>query len=442
VKTDEEEYGRRLLTPLREEQETPLGPSTIDVAAVVARGRRRVRVRRVVGAGCAVAVVAAVMTTVPVGAAMLRDRSLPAPAGPAATPAAPSPSPSGPAPPTACSVRRLAPDLDGAAATGVDPTGRQVLGRVRAGGSARHLGLIWKNGTMDKVEIPGTDQAITAANAAGAAIAVGYVNGDRRGWVFVDGKIERLLAKTPTIPQAIAEDGTVVGYRFAGPDESLSFPVIWRVPRAGSEDLPLPPAVRFGRAVDIGPDGTVLGAVTDGPYERSRGYLWRPDGTLSQLPLPEIDGKPASGFMPLALGERWITGYAFPALAMDVTDPHGVKGAEEAKQADARGAMGKPGTVPPLRLAPVPALYDRTTGRFRLFPDVQMIIESGNARGWVVGQTFDGKPMLLSETGPLRLPTLNDLDDHVATGLSDDGRVIVGHAWRGGRTYALVWSCR
>jgi hypothetical protein len=414
VKTDEEEYGRRLLTPLRDEQEAPLGPSTIDVAAAIARGRRRVRVRRVIGAGCAVAVAAAVMTTVPVGAAMLRDGSLPAPAGPAATPASPAPSPSGPAPPTACSVRRLAPELDGTAATGVDPTGRQVLGHRRAGG-ARRVGLIWKNGTMDTVELPGTDQAFTAANASGAAIAIGYVDGDRRGWVFVDGKVERLLAKTPTIPQAIGEDGTVVGYRLAGPDESLAFPVIWRVPRAGPEDLPLPPTVRFGRAVDIGPDGTVLGSVTDGPYERSRGFLWRPDGTLHQLPLPEIDGGPASGFTPIALGERWITGYAFSALAADVTDPHG---------------------------AAVAALYDRTTGRFRLFPDVQMIIESGNAHGWVVGRTFDGTPMLLSDAGPLRLPTSNGLDEHVATGLSDDGRVIVGHAWRGGRTYALVWHCR
>jgi hypothetical protein len=433
VKSDEEEYGRRLLTPLRDEDETPLGPSTIDVAAVIARGRRRVRVRRVIGAGCAAAVAAAVVTTVPVGAAMLRDRSLPAPVGPAATPASSTPAVTGPVPPTACTVQRLAPDLDGVAATAVDPTGRQVLGRTRAGGGARHMGLIWKNGIMGKVEIPGTDQEITAANASGTAIVSGYVNGNRRGWVFRDGKVVRLQAKTPIVPRAIGEDGTIVGYRFVGLDESLSLPVIWRGPHGGPEDLPLPPDGRFGRAVDIGADGTVLGSVTAGPYEHSRGYLWRPDGTGRELPLPEIDGRPAAGFTPIALGERWITGYVYSQL---VTDVNGVKDAE------ARRAKGGPVTVSPGRLSPVPALYDRTTGRFRQFPDVEMIIESGNAQGWVVGQTFDGHPLLLSQTGPLRLPTSKNLENHVATGLSDDGRVVVGHAWRGERVYALVWNCR
>jgi hypothetical protein len=424
VKTDEEEYGRSLLTPLRDEREVPLGPSTVDVAAAIARGRRRVRVRRAIGAGCAAAVVAAAAVSVPVGAAMLRDGGLPAPAVPAVTPAMPTPTPTGPVPPTACTVSRLKPDSGGAAATGVDPTGGQVLGRMRVAG-ARHVGLIWKNGQLTKVEFPGTDQTLIAANASGTAIGSGYVSGNRRGWVFVDGKVERLRSKTAILPTAIGEDGTIVGYRFVGQDESRSLPVIWRGPRAVAEDLPVPGKGWYGRAVDIGADGTVLGAVTQGPYERSRAYLWRPDGTVRELPLPEYDGGPAGGYTPKSLGDRWITGYVFSALALDVQD-----------------AKGVPAAVPPERASSMLAMYDQATGRFRLFRDLRMIIESGNAAGWVVGQTHDGQPMLLSGAGALPLPRAKGLEDHMATGLSDDGRLIVGHGWRAGRVYPLVWNCR
>jgi hypothetical protein len=432
VKTDEEDYGRSLLTPLRDEREVPLGPSTVDVAAAVARGRRRVRVRRAIGAGCAAAVVAAAVASVPVGAAMVRDGGLPAPAGPSVTPASPTPAPTGPVPPTACTVSRLTPDSGGAAATGVDPAGGQVLGRMRVAG-ARHVGLIWKNGHLAKVEFPGTDQTLVAANSSGTAIGTGYVDGERRGWVLLDGKAERLRAKTAIIPTAIGEDGTIVGYRFVEPDESRSQPVIWRGPRAVAEDLPVPGKGWYGRAVAIGADGTVLGSVTDVPYERSRGYLWRPDGTVRELPLPDYDGRPAGGFTPVALGDRWITGYVYSVLTMDAKELADAKNAE---------AKGMPRTEPPGRSRPMLAMYDRATGRFRLFRDLRMIVESGNAAGWVVGQTHDGRPMLLSDAGGLRLPTAKGLRDHMATGLSDDGRLIVGHAWRDGRVYALVWNCR
>ena len=102
----------------------------------------------------------------------------------------------------------------------------------------------------------------------------------------------------------------------------------------------------------------------------------------------------------------------------------------------------RPVVVERLKRAPWPVLYDRRTGTFRVFPEPAMFVHAANARGWVAGETVRGHPVLLSESGPLKLPEATGMVNHVVTGLSDDGRVLVGYGVKGKRLHALVWHCR
>jgi hypothetical protein len=414
MNTDEEEYARRVLTPLREDAEAPPGPSTVDVAEVMVRGRRRVRVRRLLGAGCAAATVLVIGAAVPIGAAVLRERTAASPEQPAApgVTASPAPTPSGPPAPTGCTVARLTdPKRTGRSiVTGIDPTGRLILGRIYPGGD-RHQVLIWGDGVPVLVTVPGLDQSLTDVNSSGMAVGISFYSKGVRGWVYRAGKVTRLTGRSAVTPLATGESGLIVGSRTIAKDGYSVVPVIWRSPDEPAEDLSRPGPTWYGQAVDVAPDGTVIGLLSQREHQHSRGFLWTPDGARRQLPLPVLDGERADGFAPVSLGDRWVSGVAYY---------------------DFPGGSG-------FSLRPV--RYDRSTGEFQglsggLFP------EAGNARGWLVGQGMAKGPSLLTDTGALDLPVVPRLNDHRATGVSDDGRVIVGQAFDKERVQALVWHCR
>ena len=97
--------------------------------------------------------------------------------GPAAS-AEPSASPTAPgvAFPTRCSAEQL-PTPEGylprGVVTGMDPTGRFVLGRAYPANGQRSV-LVWDNGAVTAVSMPGSEPALVDANSAG--LAVGYTH--------------------------------------------------------------------------------------------------------------------------------------------------------------------------------------------------------------------------------------------------------------------------
>lgn len=425
----EEEVARFLLTPLRDDQVVPAGPSRIDVTAAITRGRRRIRVRRLFGAGCAAAAVLVAVVSVPVVVGALRADRLASsgqsayPSAEPFQPASPEPTATGPTPPTRCAVRRLAdPDKTGrTVVTGVDPSGRFIVGRNYPGGSRQQQILIWEDGRPVRVRMAGQDQLLTDINSAGVAIGTSYQGKDLRAWVYADGKVSRLPG-TAVTPVAIGETSVIVGSRIADRLGVHSVPVIWRAIGDDPTDLPLPGKGWSGVAVGVAPDGSVVGTISERPdlYPYTRGVVWTPDGTMHVLPLPTEDGRTADGFAPIAVGERWIVGRA--------TFTEGTGRDPVAAAKDAFGTR--------------PMRYDRITGEFESYPTDSLRTEAGNGSGWLVGAVEADHPVLLTEAGALSLPKVAKFTEHMAAGLSGDGRVIVGQAFAGGtRAQALAWDC-
>jgi hypothetical protein len=424
---DEEDDGRLLLLPLRGDEGLPPGPSRVDVAAVMATGRRRVRVRRLIGAGCAAAAVLAVAAAVPVAADALRRpgppvaQPAPATGGPTAAPTGERPAGAAAAP-TSCAVDELppGPGADEATASAVDPSGRHIVGRDYRRGTAFGA-LTWQDGRPVPVDLSGVDQQLAAVNSAGAAVGSSYLRSVQRAWHYLDGRVTRLGAQTAATALAIGDSGLVAGARMTAPESTSPVPVIWRSPAEAAVDLERPGRRWFGYAVAVAPDDAVVGWLSTKTVETSRGYLWDSTGELTALPLPTVDGRQADGFEPVSAGERWVTGRAF------LLDENGF-------------------TWRYVR-------YDRTTGRFAPYPAEIPYARGGNAAGWLVGNVIepmgmkaaparDGGPTLFTEAGRLRLPEAAGMREHFPAGVSADGRVIVGQALADGRLKALVWRCR
>jgi hypothetical protein len=415
--TDEEDYGRVVLTPLREDVAIPAGPSRVDVAEAIVLGRRRIRVRRLIGAGCAAVAVLVAAAALPVAADALRRT------GPPVARPAPSPTPSieagpaadpGPRVPTTCTVRVLpAPDKAGlGVATGVDPTGRLVLGRTYVRGVVRGV-VVWTDEHPRYVDVPGIDQRLVAANSAGAVVGESLVKGVLRAWQYEGGQVRRLDAQTAATATAINESGVVVGARMTQPDGVDPVPVMWPTTDAAAVDLARPGRNWFGRAVGVSRDGTVVGALSTSGAELARGYLWSPWGELTAIPLPVLDGERADGFTPISIGDRWVTGRAFFMTA--------------AKREGVGWRYVR---------------YDLTTRQFHPYPDNGAYLAAGNADGWLVGAGSGDNPVLVTDAGRLDLPLVGGLREYLANGLSADGRVIVGQAYDGALAQGLIWRCR
>src|SRR5215472_7411859 len=175
-----------------ETDERPL-LSTVDTERAVAGSgrRRRVQVLARVGAaaGCAVAVL--------VGGWLL-VRPVPVASVPAR-----------------CAVQRL-PVPDGQAprswVTGADPGGRYLIGRWYPTGAAPPL-LVWHDGQVRSVAMPGIDPQLRDITSTGVAVGTSYVGpdgGQTAAWVYRHGTLRR-LAGDDAEANAVNEHLTVAG---------------------------------------------------------------------------------------------------------------------------------------------------------------------------------------------------------------------------------------
>ncbi|QGN50376.1 hypothetical protein ACN26Y_01660 [Micromonospora sp. WMMD558] len=407
----------------------PTSRTTVDVRRAMTDGRRRRRLRRAftyAGAGgMCLAVVAGGTLAVP---ALRTDQPGRSASGPAAGPRAsagaePTASPSSrpgtapsvaaaPPPPTRCAISAL-PVPDGvtmALVTGADPTGRILLGRSYPRNGEYQV-LVWTAGRATKVPMRGADQTLqdvtTGGLAVGAAhqrLAPGDAGSGPVPYAYSDGRLTRLRGVTFGSPRAVNEAGKIVGV-----GESLR-PLVWASPASEATELPLPAGASGGEAHDVDEDGTVVGTVVTDGRRAERPYVWFPDGSHRELPLPKVDG--ATGARAFTVRNGWATG----ALT------GGGAGAASAVRWNVR------------------------TGEARLFPAFATRASTANVHGWQVGTDRQGRGLFLSDAGPVTLPDLAKHEPgaltNIAETVSDDGRTIGGQADdASGTIRAVVWRC-
>ncbi|MCO8272160.1 hypothetical protein M1L60_16320 [Actinoplanes sp. TRM 88003] len=293
---NDEEYGHRLLQPLRQE---PAGPPAIDVARAMREGHRR-RSRRWWAASSAVALLATGLT----GGLLVADRDEPRPDRIL---------------PAGCTVAALPTGSHkGAHASGIDATGAWIVGSTDFVGEPGPSSiLVWHNGALvTDVKAPNRRKGtggmrMADINASGVAVGT---NND--GWsepYVVEGGRFRKLAGGAGDANAINDAGVIVGT--VGPSERP--PVRWASSDAEPEPLPLPDDYRgsFSTAIDIAADGTIVGTINLRPY------LWWPDGTHGYLePLP-IPGRRKYEFEPSAIRNGWVYGKVWSSESRRESDP-------------------------------------------------------------------------------------------------------------------------
>jgi uncharacterized membrane protein len=407
------EDGRLLLAPL---VDTPTPSSTLDAAALVAAGRRRVRRRRLGAIGGAGAVSLAALVTVPVLWA-----------GPTDRPAPVAPVPSGPAVPASCTAARL-PVPAGTTESvvlGGEPSGRYLVGRAEGGGD-REWALLWDRGRLTVLDPPGEFGDWLVVNAAGVVAGRSHVDGRPFSWVYehgayrtLDGPGGRYVGVTAINSRGDLLGGgpTAVAAAVAAVPRTGPFarPVVWPAADRRPRELPAPGADAV--AYDIDDDGTVVGVLK---YRGSAGRLgmravaWDPAGNIRELPVPP--GAVPSGATAVRAGQ--ILGWYAPA-----NDPNGER---------------------------TPVLRWTGTGG----PEPIDGIDRGyaiNAHGWVVGgrrtpEGFAAAVVAGDRVVPLPFaPGTSAPKWELSRGeftISDDGRSLGGVLPSEVTVFAVRWTCR
>lgn len=420
---DEHEEARRLLTPLAGE---PAAPSSVDVRRAIADGRRHLRTRRLTGVGAVAAVTALLVAGVPMVVDAARGAGDRPPAADPATTGAISPSPpSAPAPPTECELELL-PEPAGLAesvAFGSGPTGRIVYGQSLAevAENAPEPELprptLWIEGEPVPISIDGGAVTVRDVNSAGTAVLLDEevtgedVEGQARSWRYQDGAVTR-LAGANVRAKAINEQGVIAGTR-AG----RTVPVVWPSPGSDPVDLPLPAGYEKVTVTDIADDGTVV-AFAERSTGPGRALLWRPDHSLLELPVPELEWGPVS-FPASSYQDGLVT------AAVLVEDPTG----------DGRYRILQ---------------YDLATGRFDDLSSEAPLDPTSplpwNRHGWLAGEASAGQAALWTPTGGLvPLPDLGNHDwfANLPASITDDGHTVVGTVTdRDWESHAATWHCR
>ncbi|HWS32022.1 MAG TPA: hypothetical protein VN408_04680 [Actinoplanes sp.] len=412
-----DENASRLLRPLRGE---PDGQPGFDVARAMAEGRRRRGLRRWTTGAALLAV-----TTVTAGggtfavAAMQPDptEQKPAPV-PSVAPSMPVAAPVEAAPPKSCEVTLLPTGgVRKSLVTAGDPSGRHHAGRLY---DAAENVIIWTNGKIDaKVRMPGKDASIGDINRSGIGVATSYHGSTEQAYVYRDGEFT-VLDGTGTRAFAINDAGVIVG---GIGDFQNQAPVRWNTAGAKLERLPVPDEYPFGMATDIAEDGTVLGAVGDGRFTATA-YLWLPDGTGKELPLPTVNGRKADSFSASSIADGWIYGMAV-FVSSDQTTP---------------GANGQANR----ELSPVK--YRLADGTYHPVP-AETGIGFGHLadNGWILALAGD-KPVIVSGSRVTRLPEYQRYKEYQVTSLSADGTKAGGYSTDMGPEEVdnrpFLWTCK
>jgi hypothetical protein len=392
----------------------------VDVRRGALRRRRRRIATRTAGTAVLLAAASVVAVVGARGLGLSRPDLGQTPTAAPSVPASPSASASQPPPaPGRCAVDRL--PVPGneprSLVTGGDRTGRYLLGRAYA--SVRYVDdhpiLIWDHGQPTVVQMPGSDESLVDINSAGVAVGNSFRTDDFEvPYVYRDGALTPLAGVSGSVEaRAIGEQGTIVGGRSNRAGQA-SHPVVWRDPGSRMADLPVPAAGWEGWASDVDADGTIVGTLTNGPSLDFRGFVWAPDGTVRQLPLPQIDGAPALSFAPISVAG----GVVFARATKDI----GNGGFEV-----------------------VPVLLDLRTEKFTVLTR-GMSFRTGSSEGWVAGTAREGL-VVASASGQAVLPPLPDaakseLSIDEVTTISQDGRVLGGQLTDGtGQFRAVRWTC-
>ena len=415
-----------LLRPLDDEPRTP---STVDIRRAISDGRRRRQTRRIGYAG------AATMTAVAVAGASVAAGGLftDAPPKVAATGspgATASKAPAAPKAPTSCEIERLpVPDNEPMAlVSGADPKGQYFVGRSYPTGGG-YQAVIWHDGEATKVMLPGDqEESLRDVNSAGTAVGWSYAgSGEDTGpvpYVYAGGKVSKLPGAERGEALAINDAGAIVG----ADDSPGNGTLFWSSATAKPVKLPLPAGASGATASDIDEDGTVVGNIG-----RERAYVWFADGTHRDLPMPSLDGKPATGARASSIHNGWVTGVADFGAA-------GGSNPKSKARADAAGGKGDGGESWAVR-------WNLRTGETRLFKDLGAMGNGVNAQGWQIGISTKGRAVFLTDTATVVLPALFNHEPgnltNIPNTVSDDGRTIGGQSDdKSDVIQAVVWHCR
>jgi uncharacterized membrane protein len=396
---------------LRSLDDEPRTPSTVDIRRAIAAGRRR-RVRRRVGYAGAAAVTALAVAGASVAGGLV-SHAPPLAAATGTRTTAPAP-----APPTSCTLNRLpVPDnAPMALVSGADPTGRYIVGRSypKAGG---YQAVIWHDGKAQKVMLPGDlEESLQDVNSTGTAVGWSYTGGSEADtgpipYVYQDGKVSKLPGVRRGAAHGINDAGAIVG-----DDDTGHTVLVWPSATAAPNRLPLPAGTSQATATDIDEDGTTVGTINN-----ERPYVWFPDGTHRELPMPGIDGKPAMTATVFSIRNGWATGVATNGLGR-------------------KGSPTKDARTEAVR-------WNVRTGEVRVFGGLQMGAGTTNAQGWQVGTDNQGRAVLVAGAATVVLPDLTSHQpgglSNIATTLSDDGRTVGGQSDDAtGTIQAVVWRCK
>ncbi|MEU8327584.1 hypothetical protein [Micromonospora sp. NPDC048839] len=373
----------------------PVPEPRVDLDRAIRDGKRRRRRRRI-GGVVTVIVLAGFGAVGAVQVGGVADEPAPVPPAIAASATASVSVSTEPARSLTCAVALLPQPTPGsvAVATGVDPTGRHIVGDIGTGNEDGRV-VLWTDGRA--TVLPAAARHGAAVNAGGYVVGT---NGDGTGWVYRGGTL-RFLTTPPgydaVLVYAVNGRGDIAGTARKADDTARA--VLWSVDR--------PQQYRFlGRvesaATGITEDGTVVGTMGDLPYR------WTTQGTGAELAVP--DGYPRAS-VDSAHG-NWAIGM--------------VPGA-------ARG-----GSVQML-----PVRWNLTTGAASLVPYPSASGIAGNGDLLV----DDGGPVVAAADGTSRrLPgrpevRSTEAGTYTANGISDDGRTVVGAVYENESYRPLVWRC-
>jgi uncharacterized membrane protein len=319
--------------------------------------------------------------------------------------------------PTRCTLDRL-PVPGGAPmalVSGADPTGRYIVGRSypKSGG---YQAVIWHDGTARNVMLPGDlEELLQDVNSTGTAVGWSYAGGRDADagpvpYVYHDGKVSELRGVRRGSAYAINDAGAIVG------DDAGHAALVWPSATAKPIRLPVPAGTSEATARDIDEDGTTVGTING-----ARPYVWFPDGTHRELPLPSLDGVQATTGQVFSIHNGWATGVATNGLGR-------------------KGIATKNAKMGAVR-------WNVRTGEVRVIVALKVFGSTVNAQGWQVGTDQRGRAVLVAGAATVVLP---DLASHqpdglstIATTLSDDGRTIAGQSDDAtGTIQAVVWRCR
>ncbi|MEV7623622.1 hypothetical protein [Actinoplanes sp. NPDC089786] len=413
-----------LLRSLSDEPDTP---STVNIRKAMDVGRRR-RVRRSAGYAGAAALTAIAVTGTSVAINLAAGDQAAPPAPEAAAGGKPKPSASAPAvaptakAPAGCVIHRLKPPDNApmALVSGADPTGKYVVGRSypKAGG---YQAVIWNDGKGKKVMLPGdSEESLQDVNSAGDAVGWSY-QGEAVGpvpYAYAGGKVIKMRGPKYAEPRAINNAGVVVGVA-NGANLSAGAGLRWPSPTAEPVPLPVPAGTTSTRPMDIAEDGTIVGGLN---FETP--VMWTADGEMRELPMPEIDGRPAAVAQAFDVSDGWATGMA-----------------STEKIAPGSGGGAKSASAPIFAVR-----WNLRTGQAQVVKQLKDPADEVNALGWMVGTDAKGYATLVAGGTAVRLPDLGknpgDGVTTIATTISDDGRFIAGQSDNKDEVIqAVVWRC-